>query len=182
DQIYPEVRVVNCDNDMQWSSSTLVKAGETFVRITGGTERWGDYTGISRRQNSPTGRIWISGSYGARIGSSSPNAYKTWIAEVYSNPSTSTHESAANMIESKVYPNPASNRFHVSFETETKELVTIEIVDMTGKVVKLLYEDVPKSTNSVISFNKEALSSGIYFLVIRTSQKILSNDKLVITD
>lgn len=180
--IFPEVRVVNCDNDMQWSSSTLVKAGETYVRVFGGTERWGDYTGISRRQNSPSGRVWFSGSYGARISTSVPNAYKTRIAEVYTNQSTSSNEINTPITASKVYPNPVSNRFHVNFEMETKEVVTIQVVDLNGKIVKQLYEDLPKSTNNVLSFNKDALSAGIYFLIIRTPSKILSNDKLVITD
>jgi hypothetical protein len=180
--IFPEVRVVNCDNDMQWSSSTLVKSGETYVRVFGGTERWGDYTGISRRQNSPTGRIWFSGSYGARISTGVPNAYKTWIAEVYTNQSTSSNEVNTEIIESKVYPNPASDRFHVNFEMEAKELVSVKVVDLNGKLVKQLYHDIPKSTKNIISFNKDALTSGIYFLIISTSTKILSNDKLVITD
>lgn len=182
DQIFPEVRVVNCDNDMQWSASTLVKAGETFIRIFDGTERWGDYTGISRRQNSASGRIWLSGSYGARISSSVPNAWKTWVAEVYSDQSTSTTQVESINIESKVYPNPATDRFHVNFELDTKEVVTIQIVDLNGKVVKLLYEDMPKTSKNILSFNKDALTAGIYFLIIRTPTKILSNDKLVITD
>ncbi|MBK7426271.1 MAG: T9SS type A sorting domain-containing protein [Saprospiraceae bacterium] len=182
DQIFPEVRVVNCDNDMQWSNSTLIKEGETYVRVFGGTERWGDYTGICRRQNSPTGRIWFSGSYGARIGANTPNSYKTRVAEIFTNQSTATYELDSEIIESKVYPNPASDRFHVNFETEIKELVTIQVVDINGKLVKQLYQDIPKSTKNIISFNKEALTAGIYFLVISTSTKILSNDKLVITD
>jgi|GEM_PF-6590128 len=85
---FPEVRVVNCDDAMQFSSTTLVKAGETFVNfLDGGPERWGDYTGISRRHNSADARIWLAGCYGANI-SGSPNTWKTWISEVYAQGAT----------------------------------------------------------------------------------------------
>ena len=41
----PSIRncVVNCDANMTWSTSTLVKNGETFVNFINGTERWGLY-------------------------------------------------------------------------------------------------------------------------------------------
>jgi hypothetical protein len=71
--IYPQVRVINCDNNLQWSSSTLVKSGETFVNFLSGDERWGDYTGISRRHNSSTPKIWLAGCYGANIVSQNRN-------------------------------------------------------------------------------------------------------------
>lgn len=40
--IYPEVRVVNCDDAMNWSPSTLVKSSSTFVGNNSQIdERWG---------------------------------------------------------------------------------------------------------------------------------------------
>ncbi len=82
--IYPQVRVVSCDNTMTWSTSTLIKSGDTFVDILTGDERWGDYTGISRKHNSTSSRIWLAGCYGANITSQSiNNTFKTWVAEIY---------------------------------------------------------------------------------------------------
>lgn len=87
--IYPELRVVNCDNTLTWSGSTLVKSGETFVNFLTGDERWGDYSGISRRHNAATARIWLAGCYGANIPGYMNNTYKTWISEIYSTSSGS---------------------------------------------------------------------------------------------
>ena len=77
--IYPEVRVVNCDDGMNWSGSTLVKSSSGYVSYTSSTsERWGDYTGISRKHNSATPSVWISGSWGT-----SSNLWNAWNAEIH---------------------------------------------------------------------------------------------------
>ncbi|MEI7801714.1 MAG: T9SS type A sorting domain-containing protein [Bacteroidota bacterium] len=78
--IFPEVRVVNCDNSMNWSASTLVKSSSSFVSYTSSTnERWGDYTGTFRKNNSTNPSIWMNGMYG-----NSSNHWDTWIAEIHS--------------------------------------------------------------------------------------------------
>jgi PKD repeat protein len=84
--IYPEIDVINCDHNMQWSSPVVVKTGDTYVDYPAATafERWGDYIGISRRHNSTDARIWLAGSYGANYPASNIyNRYRTRIAEVH---------------------------------------------------------------------------------------------------
>lgn len=355
---FPEVRVINCDDVMQFSNTTLVKAGETFVNfLSGGPERWGDYTGISRRHNSTDARIWLAGCYGANI-SGAPNTWKTWISEIFAqggggtapianfignpasgnaplsvnftdsstnsptgwtwsfpggspassgsqnpsvtyntpgtysvtltsqnafgsdaetktnyivvdnpsgaapvanfvgnptfgnapmtvnftdlstnsptsrswsfpggNPNTSsaanpsitystpglytitltvgnaagsdTHtktnyvqvNSGVGLEEidlldggSKIYPNPVVDLMHVLFNMDTPEEVTIEVIDNNGRIVKLLYRDVPRRGENRLTFNKGALSSGTYFVSIRTNKQILKNEKVIIAD
>ena len=76
--IYPEIRVVNCDDAMNWSSSTLVKSSTSFVSHTSSTEeRWGDYTGMTRRNNAAVPTAWMNGMFG-----NSNNKWDTWIAEI----------------------------------------------------------------------------------------------------
>lgn len=180
--IYPEVRVINCDNDMQWSASTLVKEGETFVDFLEGDERWGDYTGISRRHNSEDPTIWLAGCYGANIESQEAyNTYKTWIAEVFSESTVSLDEvSAAPSFE--LFPNPAYNLIHIRFTTEDFEKTTIRVLDAQGKIVRVLYDGYPKVGENKLSFNKNALTAGTYFVNISTSSKMIKNEKLVILD
>jgi PKD repeat protein len=81
--IYPEFRVAAVDHDMNYSGSVLVKEGESFVdHDAGALERWGDYTGISRRHSANGVEIWVSGSYGEDNDNGSSNVLGTWIAQV----------------------------------------------------------------------------------------------------
>ena len=83
--IFPEFRVVRCDEDFNWSSSVLVKSGESFVDILlSDTERWGDYSGISKRHGSEI-EVWVAGCYGEDFSNGVPNVYGTWIGQVGSN-------------------------------------------------------------------------------------------------
>ncbi|HEX5112306.1 MAG TPA: hypothetical protein VFV79_05640, partial [Saprospiraceae bacterium] len=63
--IYPEFRTIAVDNDMNYTSSVLIKAGETFIsQEATNQERWGDYSGISKRHSATGAEVWISGCYG----------------------------------------------------------------------------------------------------------------------
>ena len=80
--IYPEIRVAAVDNDMNFDGSHMVKSGKTFVNVEAGTvERWGDYSGISRRHSANGPEVWISGCYGNNEDNGS-NVLSTWIAQI----------------------------------------------------------------------------------------------------
>jgi len=81
--IYPQFRVVTCDNDFDWSGSLLVRAGDSYVNFNNSSEeRWGDYSGISRRHNSSDIEVWVSGCYGEDFDNGSTNVLSTWIAKI----------------------------------------------------------------------------------------------------
>jgi uncharacterized protein YifN (PemK superfamily) len=179
---FAEVRVVNCDNAMNWSTSTLVKAGEAFIDVLSGNERWGDYSGISRRHNSSTPKIWLAGCYGANIPQASvSNSYKTWIAEISGTDPTGLEEQE---LDDKfvVYPVPTYDFMNINFTIETQEEVVIEIVDINGKSVKTLFRGVAKVGENKLTFNKDALPAGTYFVSISTNTKTLKNEKIIILD
>jgi hypothetical protein len=179
---YPQLRVVNCDNNLQWSSSTLVKAGETYVNILNGDERWGDYTGISRRHNSGTPRIWLAGCYGANIVSQNTNnTYKTWVAEIYGTSTVGLNDILTTNAIS-MFPNPTYDLINIYFTSESYEKTTIQILDINSRVVKVLYSDIPKNGENKLTFNKGVLKAGTYFVNIITSSKTLKNEKLIILD
>ncbi|MEI6853997.1 MAG: hypothetical protein WCL06_14215, partial [Bacteroidota bacterium] len=106
--IYPEVRVINCDNNMNWSTSTLVKSSSSYVNQlqSSGISRWGDYTGTARKHNSSTPSIWMNGMYGT-----SSNSWDSWIAEIHDNTITGINNSE-NKNEFKVFPNPIIETFN----------------------------------------------------------------------
>ncbi len=178
---YPQVRVVQCDHTLQWSSSTQVKSGETHVDFINGDERWGDYTGISRRHNSANLEIWLAGCYGADITLQKYNTYKTWIAEVYGS-SIVQRDEALEIPEVSLFPNPTYDFIQILFTTYNDEPVSIQLMDLQGKLVKVLYQDTPKTGTNKLMFNKEALSAGTYFINITTPTQTLKNEKIIILD
>jgi hypothetical protein len=178
---YPQVRVVQCDHNLQWSSSTQVKSGETHVDFLSGDERWGDYTGISRRHNSANREIWLAGCYGADVILQQYNTYKTWIAEVYGSAIVQRDETLA-VPDVSLFPNPTYDFIQILFTTANAEPVTIQLLDLQGKLVRLLYQDTPKIGTNQLIFNKEALSAGTYFIEITTPTQTLKNEKIIILD
>lgn len=180
---YPAVMVVNCDDNMVWSAPSIVKEGETFVKyLSASLQRWGDYTDIVRKHNSPTPRVWLSASYGSNIPEQNiNNVYKSRIAEVFSSATTSVNDiTTTNKIS--VYPNPTFQLIHINFNVLKAEKITIRILNQRGKIVKKLYEDIPRMGENRLVFNKGALSKGIYFINISAERKIIKNEKIVILD
>jgi hypothetical protein len=182
EETYPEVRVVNCNQFMSWSPSTQVKSGETFVDFLNDDERWGDYTGIARRHSSSDPRIWLAGCYGANINSQNVfNTYKTWVAEIVSGETVATGETSTPD-EAVVFPNPTYDLFTIEFNAEPSALITINLVDMNGHILRQLYHDTPKAGENRLTFNKGALAPGAYILSIQSNTKILKNETIVVLD
>ncbi len=175
--IRPEVRVVNCDNSMNWSSSTLVKASSGYVSYTSTTtERWGDYTGTSRKHNSSSPSIWMNGMFG-----NTSNTWDTWIAEIHDNTTVGISEIRPKE-EFKLFPNPVVETFTIEFNLAENTNLVISIYDISGKLVKELYNGKGLSGENVFSFNKANLTTGTYFLIINNNSKTIKNEKIIITN
>lgn len=175
--IYPEERVVNCDNSMGWSGSTLVKSSNSYVSCYGSNaaQRWGDYTGISRKHNSVNPSVWITGSFG-----NTSNEWDAWNAEIHATPN------GINLIKEdtklNVFPNPVVETFNVEFTLHENTNLIISIIDISGKVIKELFNGAGLQGNNYFSFNKANLSNGTYFLVIKDNKNVLMNEKIIISN
>jgi hypothetical protein len=176
--VNPEVRVVNCDAALQWSTATLVKNGETHVDFLTGNERWGDYTGMARRHNGNTPEVWLAGCYGADVTGVLNNTWKTWIAQVGGG-SVGVAE-AEPRTGSGLYPVPAIDRFTLTFETTERSVHTIALYDAKGALVKVLYQDMPRQGENVLSFNRGQLAPGHYLLTISTPTTVIAHEDLIV--
>ncbi len=175
--IYPEVRVVNCDDAMNWSGSTLVKGSSSYVSYTSSTkERWGDYTGISRKHNSSTPSVWVSGSFGTSL-----HKWNAWNAEIHDN-TTTTVNAVSGKNEIKIFPNPIIETFNIEFTINENTNIEINILDLSGKVVKQLFAGRAFQGINTFSFNKANLSDGTYFIVIKNNSNIIKNEKIIVAD
>lgn len=176
--VNPEVRVVNCDATLQWSSSTLVKNGETHVDFLSGNERWGDYTGMARRHNGNTPEVWLAGCYGANVSGVLNNAWKTWVAQVGGG--SVGVGGAVPTSTSRLYPVPAIDRYTLEFMVTERSMHTIALYDAKGSLVKVLYQDTPKPGPNQLTFNRGELAPGRYLLSITTPTTVVAHEDLVV--
>jgi hypothetical protein len=63
---------------------------------------------------------------------------------------------------------------------EKTAIVEIALFDGSGRMVKLLLKDKAEEGKNLFSFNKGVLSNGIYFLQVKTENKTVANEKMVI--
>ena len=70
-----------------------------------------------------------------------------------------------------IYPNPVSDVLQVNLEDINQQSVRLQITDIFGKLVKEKFIENVKSTHQI---NTKILPAGIYFLNLRTNQKISS--------
>lgn len=175
--IFPEIRVVNCDNGMNWSNSTLVKSSSSFASYSSSTkERWGDYTGMTRKHNSSNPSVWMNGMY-----ATTANKWNTWVAEIHDNEVGIKEKSKTNS-DIKVYPNPIVETFNIEFSLDNNTELNIEVIDITGKTIKVLYNGKGIHGLNNFSFNKSNLSLGTYFLIIKNNSNIIKNEKIIINN
>lgn len=168
------------DVNTGYSERVTLKVGIDFVLpFPGLRQRWGDYSGSQRKYDEP-GKVWAAGFYGDRIGVNRVNA--TWISEIASPDTTSQQPASAAMhepVRPKSFPNPVADIFSVDFELPDDQLLDISLYDASGRLVKTFIRDRVKSGRSRFSFSIAPLSSGIYFLQIRSSDGMIANEKIV---
>ncbi len=177
--IYPEIRAVNCDHNMQWSPSIVIKSGEDFSDYSAPAskpERWGDYTGIARRYNSTGPTLWMNGMYGSDM-----NVWETWIASIGQNPA-SIHQSNSNINKPATTPNPIIREFLVSFHNPITTDIDINIYDSKGSLVANLFNGICHAGDNAFSFNKTPLKPGVYQLIIASNVNVLKNEKIIIAE
>ncbi|MFH1161331.1 MAG: T9SS type A sorting domain-containing protein [bacterium] len=178
--IYPQFRVVYCDDAGNWSASTLIKEGTDYVDVyqSQGVARWGDYTGISRKHNASKPEVWMSGCFGTfRL---DEHAFDSWIAQI-NGVSIGIPESEATKTTSvKLFPNPVTDRINVEFELSDRSEVEITVLDLHGRVVKLLLRDTAPAGKHCFSFNKGALQPGSYFIRVKTANHQTDHEKFIV--
>lgn len=176
--IYPEIRVVYCDDDMNWGASTLVKFGQGYADYTasqGSTERWGDYSGIGRKQNNATPTVWMSGMYGT-----TSDDWASWIAEIIDAGHMTGLENATEKSEINIFPNPAYQEFKTDFELTNSTALNISVFDEQGLLVKSLYNGTSHAGKNQFTFNASNLQPGTYYISITSNHQPIKNEKIII--
>ena len=79
----------------------------------------------------------------------------------------------------KVYPNPFSDRLNIEFVPVADANAFIEIIDMTGRTISILFESQVKAgVQYKVVFKPENINPGIYFYRMKTGETITTGKLL----
>ncbi|MBK7409042.1 MAG: T9SS type A sorting domain-containing protein [Saprospirales bacterium] len=175
---FPEFRAVSVDEAMGVSPSVELKGGEYFINITAeNVQRWGDYAGACRKHSAANPIVWVSGCFG-KLNST----YGTWIAELSLDPNAAVAE-VENLATTSIFPNPVQDMFTLEMELREKTYLHIFLSDVNGRVVRSLFQGRVKGGTNRLSFNKERLTPGMYFLFIQDEQqRTVRQEKIVVIE
>lgn len=176
---YPDMRAKLFFDDFSSSGSIRVKVGPgphtSCYNATRDAARWGDYSGIARHYSATAPTVWVAGS----VGNNTNGKWWTYIAELYSSPTTTTLETKAKEI--KLFPNPVEERLQVNVEVLKPFKVRFILKDVNGKIISKMYEGVLLSGENKFSFNASQLPNGLYFLNIESDKnELIKTEKIIV--
>ena len=77
------------------------------------------------------------------------------------------------------FPNPVDQTAQIKFNLSNSENVSINLFDISGRLVKTLADaNMPAGANSV-SFDKAEMNKGVYFLKVETSNGSFSHKVMI---
>ncbi len=82
---------------------------------------------------------------------------------------TSVNEFNSNISELNIFPNPTSNEIKITFNLTESSNTIIEIMDITGRVVKTFLNEKMSNGNFTKTFNVSNMDNGNYFININTN-------------
>ena len=86
---------------------------------------------------------------------------------------TDLEELAEDLSKVNLYPNPVSEVFVLEFYALKSDNLAIELIDNTGKIVRKYNRQMNEGYNNFSCDHLDDLSSGLYYMRLRTSQKQL---------
>ncbi len=176
--VYAGSSVIYYDPALGYSDWVTVREGESYIdMLNGQSQRWGDYSGSQRKYND-AGVVWISSSYGH-----TSNNNFTWIGKI-ARPDyvSSIYEIDGTPLETKVFPNPSTERIQIRFEVpQNTQKMSFNLLDANGSFITNIHKTSAKqSGESLISFNTNHLEKGIYFVQIILNDKIHLMEKIIV--
>ncbi len=75
----------------------------------------------------------------------------------------------------KNYPNPFNNSTIIAYSIANEGNVNISVYDLLGRKIKKIIDEKKEKGSYKIRFNADDLTSGIYFLMLKTNSKILTH-------
>jgi hypothetical protein len=165
-------------NTTPTAAGTMTLAGNvaTFTNTSTGATSYswdfGDFTNSSA--TAPAHAYAVNGTYTVILTAINGNCTDTTIFLVDVTVGLNEVATSSNLT---IFPNPANETVNVSFEQNTNDLIQIELIDATGRVIAQ-NQSIEIGTNNV-SFDVTNLSSGFYTVRL-TNANGTENQKLMI--
>jgi hypothetical protein len=160
------------------AAGTMTLAGNvaTFTNTSTGATSYswdfGDFTNSSA--TAPAHAYAVNGTYTVVLTAINGNCTDTSIFLVDVTVGLNEFSSSSNLT---IFPNPANETVNVAFDQNTNDLIQIELIDATGRVVAQ-NQSIEIGANNV-SFDVTNLSSGFYTVRL-TNANGIENQKLMI--
>jgi hypothetical protein len=160
------------------AAGTMTLAGNvaTFTNTSTGATSYswdfGDFTNSSA--TAPAHAYAVNGTYTVVLTAINGNCTDTTIFLVDVTVGLNEMASSSNLT---IFPNPANETVNVAFDQNTNDLIQIELIDATGRVVAQ-NQSIEIGANNV-SFDVTNLSSGFYTVRL-TNANGIENQKLMI--
>lgn len=90
------------------------------------------------------------------------------------NPSASLDEKAEDITIADVSPNPTNNNSVLNFTARTNQEVTIQVVDVTGKIMQTEELGTITAGGHTVNINSSNFNAGIYFVNIVTNDSVVT--------
>ena len=110
--------------------------------------------------------------------STSPDISSAW-SDKQTFTTSSARMNSNSGITFEVYPNPVSQFATVQFSLDEESPVLMEIMDVSGRSLKTICDETFPQGNHEVKFNGSSLSSGVYFLRIKTNGGVTLKNFLV---
>jgi hypothetical protein len=175
---FPGFGAIFFEKDSVFSSLKNLKSGDTYIHVLWTLQRWGDYSGSQPKYDEP-GKIWASGTFGKVSGGK--RAYGTWISELASPVEDAPLAVIPQEFSAKAFPNPPiDHQLSIEFDLPKSELIQVEILDISGRIIALLYDANAKAGKNVLTFSTIPLNNGLYVVRIRSGNELLFSKKITV--
>ncbi|MES2800224.1 MAG: T9SS type A sorting domain-containing protein [Bacteroidota bacterium] len=153
-----------------------LEAGKTYLAILKGfqssTEKFAIKSSAKGDEDFST---VCFGPFGA---SNAVNYFSGWgsapAVKLNFNPVLEINEANSDVSISEIYPNPSSAETFISYSVENTNTISINLVDVTGKVVKSWATATQNAGEHTVSFNAAELNAGVYFVNIATENSVVT--------
>ncbi len=78
------------------------------------------------------------------------------------------------------YPNPFYSNTTIPFEVKEQDHITIRIVDMAGRQMAILVDEIISAGSHLVSFNRNDFDNGIYYYQLNAGKSMQSKKMLII--
>lgn len=101
-----------------------------------------------------------------------PEKEKTTLVDGFTFPLSTESEPIPHKFELfPAFPNPFNPKTTIQYNVQNSELISLKVLDISGRVVETLFEDIIESGNHEIKWNAKRNPSGIYFVKLTSGQK-----------